>query len=456
MRRTKSLSVLLVLGAVLLVHGCSNSNGSGSSSTGGGARSVAPAASVRTSSVVAPGLAVTPAPARPASPGGLPSPAPTPSPAVSTPLVPAPPPFVKVDTANAQFVIAGKPFYFCGTNAYYLMQEKAQGSTVSLDALDAAKVSGFRVVRTWGFFDSSPGTGSVDPAILQLSPGVYQESAFKAMDWVIAEAAKRDIRLIITLVNNWDAYGGMNQYVQWFGLSGHDQFFTDPGAKQAFKNYMRDFVSRKNSITGIAYKDDPTIMSWELANEAECRSDPGALQGTLLKWYAEMSAYLKSVDPNHLVATGEEGFDVTTTNYTGFTSYTTYFAVFSWIDGTSFTQNIALPDIDWGSLHLYPDTWSWLDPTSDGVNWIADHVKIARARGKPLLLAEYGLERSSHSIYKTWLDTVIATGAAGALLWEFVPASRSAQTAEAFNVVYPTEAADVAVQQAAAAALNAK
>ncbi|HZV02053.1 MAG TPA: cellulase family glycosylhydrolase, partial [Planctomycetota bacterium] len=225
---------------------------------------------------------------------------------------------------------------------------------------------------------------------------------------------------------------------------------------QTFKNYMRDFTSRVNSITGIAYKDDPTIMSWELANEAECKADPGALQGILAGWYAEMSAYLKSVDPNHLISTGEEGFDTTTSGYTSLTSYTTYFLVFSWFDGTGFTQNVALPDIDWGGIHLYPNTWQWLDPVADGTNWIADHVGIARSHGKPLVLGEYGLQSSPHSIYKTWMDAVISSNAAGALLWEFIPASRAAQTTEPFNVIYPTDAADVANLEQAAAVLNAK
>ena len=30
---------------------------------------------------------------------------------------------------------------------------------------------------------------------------------------------------VIALVNNWDDYGGMNQYVAWAGASEHDDFY---------------------------------------------------------------------------------------------------------------------------------------------------------------------------------------------------------------------------------------
>jgi mannan endo-1,4-beta-mannosidase len=377
------------------------------------------------------------------------------SPDVSFVLAPAPSPFVTVDHANAGFVLNGKPFYFCGTNAYYLAQDKAHGGPNTLAALDAAQTVGLTVVRTLGCADGYQvwGTSATDSAIIQMTPGVYQASGLQALDFAISEAGKRNLHLVVVLVNNWDSFGGMDQYVQWAGLSGHDLFFTNATVKQFYKNYVHDLVTRVNSITGVAYRDDPTIMSWELANEARCDSDPGAVNGTLLAWYDEMATYLHSVDPNHLVSNGEEGVD---TSPNGYSTYTSYSGVLDGSSGTSFTKNVALPGIDWGSVHLYPDTSGWTDPTSDGTNWIVDHTKIARAQGKPLVVAEYGLSPSPHSIYKTWLDVVANAGTAGAMVWELVPDSGANTVPGPTDVVYPTDAADVANQAAAAAVMNAK
>ncbi len=376
---------------------------------------------------------------------------------VSSPVAftvqPAPSPFVTVDRANARFLLGGKPFFFAATNAYYLAQEHAYGSSVTLDALDASKAVGVRVIRTIGYCDGYQvaGTNPNDPAIIQLTPGVYQPSGLAAIDFVVSEAGKRGIHLIITLVNNWTNYGGMQQYVQWAGLTDHDAFFTNPNVKQLYKNYLRDFVTRTNGITGIAYKDDPTILSWELANEARCASDPGAVRGVLASWYQEMATYLKSVDPNHLVGTGEEGNDVSSAGYSSYSSG-------GWLDGTtgsSFRANIAVPAIDWGTVHVYPDNAGMSNALTDGSNWILDHVNLARAQGKPLVVGEYGLSTSPHSIYKSWLDVVESSGAAGASLWQLVPQSRVAQAQEPTDVVYPTDP-EVSALSNDAAVMNAR
>ena len=76
---------------------------------------------------------------------------------------------------------------------------------------------------------------------------------------------------------------------------------------QAYKNYVRKLLTRVNTFTGVTYKDDPTIFALELANEPQCRDGYevrlGITPGTIVRaWVAEMAAYIRSLDPNHMVS----------------------------------------------------------------------------------------------------------------------------------------------------------
>ena len=64
------------------------------------------------------------------------------------------------------------------------------------------------------------------------------------MDFVISEARKHKIRLILSLTNNWAAYGGKAQYVKWgkaagLNLSSDDDFFSDPTLKSYYKAHVK-------------------------------------------------------------------------------------------------------------------------------------------------------------------------------------------------------------------------
>src|SRR5262249_39705635 len=157
---------------------------------------------------------------------------------------------------------------------------------------------------TWGFLD-----GWDAGAALQPQAGVYDEGAFRALDYVLYKADLAGIRILVTLVNYWPEYGGMPQYLRWCAPGQPiDAFYTNPWCKQLYKSFVSHVLNRVNTYNGRAYKNDPTILGWELANEPRSNDHTG---GIVRQWTAEMAAHVKSIDRNHLVGIGEEGFDTT-------------------------------------------------------------------------------------------------------------------------------------------------
>lgn len=42
----------------------------------------------------------------------------------------------------------------------------------------------------------------------------------------------------------------MDQYVTWYGLTYHDDFYTNNQIKQDYKNYVNHLLTRVNTVTG--------------------------------------------------------------------------------------------------------------------------------------------------------------------------------------------------------------
>ena len=130
--------------------------------------------------------------------------------------------------------------------------------------------------------------------------GVYNEDAFRRVDLALATASENGIRLIMVLSNYWPFLGNMQDYVtRALGPNNHySLFFTNSTVKQYYKDWLRTIINRTNSITGQKYKDDPTILAWELANEPRLdfnwERNQGLVPGKIIcNWVAEMSAYIK-------------------------------------------------------------------------------------------------------------------------------------------------------------------
>ncbi|OAY34054.1 mannan endo-1,4-beta-mannosidase 2 isoform X1 [Manihot esculenta] len=333
---------------------------------------------------------------------------------------------------GTQFMLDGRPFYINGWNSYWLMDhsvEEDRKPRVSA-MLEAGAKMGLTVCRTWAFNDGGYNA-------LQVSPGRFDERVFKALDYVIAEARQHGIRLLLSLVNNLKPYGGKTQYVKWaweegVGLSSsNDSFFFDPTIKRYFKNYVKTLLTRKNTITGIEYRNDPSIFGWELMNEPRCMSDPSG--DTLQDWIEEMSAFVKSIDKNHLLTVGLEGFYGPKNPKRLTVNPEDWASTF----GSDFVRNSKVPDIDFASVHIYPDHWiqgrTFEEKLTFVSKWMLSHIEDGHYElGKPVFFTEYGFSNLNNDFqhsqrdqfYKTILHIIYKSAkrkraGAGALVWQF-------------------------------------
>ena len=327
------------------------------------------------------------------------------------------------------FELDGAPLCFLGTNNYYLAYKPRP---MVDDVLETASAMGLKVVRTWGFIDR----GSLDGSVPSVDgdgtkEGVYFQawdpseqravfndgpSGLEKLDYALAKADQLGLKIVVVLTNNWHEFGGMDQYLAWYGLTSHQDFYTSPLVRHAYEAWLSHLVLRVNSLTGRAYRDDPTIFAWELGNEP--RGVAGTPSALLTSWAADMSHYLKSLDPNHLVAVGDEGF------LDGPSAHWTYHAD----NGVDHRALTALPSIDYGTFHLYPDTWGTGFGWSE--RWIDDHLSWARELGKPTVLEEYGVKVARDAMgrvsdgqaarlerYSAWNERVLAHGGNATMFW---------------------------------------
>jgi len=338
-----------------------------------------------------------------------------------------------VQSSNGALTLGGAPFRFGGTNSYPLMLSSRQ---VVDQVLTTAQSDNLAVLRMWAFCDGIQCDGG--PFYLQYwnsaaGAPAYNDTAsgLANVDYAIYRAGQLGIKLIIPFTNNWPDYGGMDTYVTWNGGKYHDQFYTDSTIRQWYKSWISHVLNHVNTITGVAYKNDPAIMAWELSNEPECggtgppkglpRSPNACTNNTIINWITDAAQYIKTIDSNHLVAVGDEGFFCEP----GSTDYFTDCA--NGVDSNGFSN---VQDIDLVGLHLYPDTWGKSIAWSE--TFITDHLSEATSLGKPLYMGEFGLlsGNAKEAIYSDWTNLIFNGGGSGAMFWDVLPGTPSPANAE--------------------------
>ena len=310
--------------------------------------------------------------------------------------------FVKVE--NGLFVCDNYPSHFIGTNFWYgaiLGSEGTGGDRVRLEAeLDTLKALGMTNLRVLVGGDGPDGIPTRVSPTLQKEPGVYNDTIFRGLDYLLAEMAERGMKAVLYINNSWEWSGGYGMYLEWAGagkalipaevgyvpfMESVSRFVTNDKAKELYYNHVKHVVSRTNTVTGKAYKDDPTIFSWQIGNEPRCfRNDPEG-QAAFVDFMWTSAALIKSIDPNHMVSSGSEG---------------------SWGCENSmdlYERIHSCPDIDYMNIHIWPYNWSWVREKTLKSNmhvaientdkYIDEHLALAAKYGKPVVLEEFGFPR---------------------------------------------------------------
>ncbi len=294
-----------------------------------------------------------------------------------------------VYTEGDKFMLNGRPYYFSGTNVYDFFTYGSSSGDIETQFMDKDRIdkhmrrlyiNGVRVVRLWGF--SHEDWHGFEP-----QKGVYSEGQFALFDYIVKSAEANGIKLIVALENYWNDYGGIKDRLKWEGIDvqgggTHDQgqFFTNASAVQGFKDYVEYFITRVNHYDGVEYRNDPTILAWELMNEPRYQGFGDDLTSDILRaWVDDMGEFVKSIDSNHLLGTGLEAHG---------SKYG-----FGGDEGNDFIKIHESPFIDFTSAHPYiRESWSnfTLEETMELMKQWADESH--NIINKPLYVGEFNVE----------------------------------------------------------------
>lgn len=309
--------------------------------------------------------------------------------------------FIKV--TNSKFTLNNQPYYFLGTNLWYGAYLGSSGKTGNrkrlIKELDLLHELGVDNLRILAASEKTEFRNSLSPAI-QIQPNVYDDDILIGLDFLLNEMGKRNMKAVLYLNNYWEWSGGMNQYNFWTNgetvlppkedfdwgefMRTSATFYSNDSANVLYQNYIKKIITRKNSFNDHYYFEDPTIMSWQLANEPRSWGNENQI-AYYYKWIDSTAKFIHHLDPNHLISTGSEGI------------------VGSLMSEKIYKNAHSSKYIDYLTFHLWIKNWNWYDAKNPektydsaktkALNYVHAHLRLAIELQKPVVLEEFGIAR---------------------------------------------------------------
>ncbi|MGW1455439.1 hypothetical protein ACWBC2_10665 [Salegentibacter agarivorans] len=131
-----------------------------------------------------------------------------------------------------------------------------------------------------------------DTEISDEEGNLIENEHLELFDYLLKKLKERDINFVITPIAYWgngwpepdeDTPGFSNKY----GKAGS---LTDPAAIKAQENYLKQFLEHVNPYTGVAYKNEPNLIAFEISNEPHHKGDPEEVQEFIEKMVKSMKS----------------------------------------------------------------------------------------------------------------------------------------------------------------------
>lgn len=187
-------------------------------------------------------------------------------------------------------------FRFLGGNHFNLLVKYLWGEFHGLTGEEVFKLSSeynITVIRFW----ATCSNGYWSDQCLYFGPNNWKHSReqfLQKFDELVNDAEEYNIYLIPVLSDAYYTFKWMGSETKW---NNTEICQVDSDVNLEYKEFVKDVVTR--------YKDRGIILAWEIGNEGQrhCSS-----YEDLLNWYDDTANYIRGLDPNHLISTGENNF----------------------------------------------------------------------------------------------------------------------------------------------------